>query len=130
MSRAAAALATTERMAGEGEVMAASSGSAGTGDQEKPPFTFEQIVLRVVVAVMLLALLVVSIEFGQVRGRVDRLETEGPSRLHARTTKNASPSHHPGAVAFPPTPKLRDNLLLLAASRMEQGIPGCSAVLG
>jgi hypothetical protein len=57
--------------------MAASSGSAGIGDQEKPTFTFEQIVLRVVVAVMLLVLFVLIVEFGQVRGRVGRLETEG-----------------------------------------------------
>lgn len=55
--------------------MAASSGPAGIGDQEKP--TFEQIVLRVVVAVMLLVLFVLIVEFGQVRGRVGRLETEG-----------------------------------------------------
>jgi hypothetical protein len=32
--------------------MTASSGSAGTQEAEKPTFTFEQLVLRVVVAVL------------------------------------------------------------------------------
>lgn len=65
--------------------MAASSGSADTEDAEKPTFTFEQIVLRFVVGIMFLALLVMVIEFGQVRGRVHELETGGAPSLAAAT---------------------------------------------
>jgi uncharacterized cupredoxin-like copper-binding protein len=57
--------------------MAGSGRPAGTGEAEKPTFTFEQVVLRFVVGVMFLALLVMVIEFGQVRGRVQRIETGG-----------------------------------------------------
>ena len=39
--------------------MAASSRSAGTGDDEKPPFTFEQIVLRFGVGVIIIVLNIV-----------------------------------------------------------------------
>ena len=63
----------------------ASSGSAGNGDGQKPTFTFEQFLLRLVVAVMLLALLVLVIEFARVRGRVGRLETSGAPALAAAT---------------------------------------------
>ena len=62
----------------------ASSGSAGNGDGQKPAFTFEQFLLRLVVAVMLLALLVLVIEFARVRGRVGRLETSGAPALADR----------------------------------------------
>ena len=65
--------------------MMASSGSAGSGDEEKPRFTFEQVVLRFVVGVMFLALFVMVVEFGHVRGRVDALETGGASALAPAT---------------------------------------------
>jgi nitrite reductase (NO-forming) len=65
--------------------MAASSGSAGTGNEEKPTFTFEQIVLRFLVGIIFLALLVMVIEFGQVRGRVHELETGGAPAMAAAT---------------------------------------------
>lgn len=65
--------------------MMASSGSAGTGDDEKPMFTFEQVVLRFVVGVMFLALFVMVVEFGQVRGRVHKLETGGAPALAPAT---------------------------------------------
>ena len=55
--------------------MAASSGSAGTGDDEKPPFTFEQIVLRFGVGVIIIVLFVTAVELARVRGRVAELET-------------------------------------------------------
>jgi nitrite reductase (NO-forming) len=57
--------------------MAASSGSSGSGDAEKPTFSFEQLALRVAVAVLGLVLLVTAIELGNVRGRVGELETGG-----------------------------------------------------
>jgi hypothetical protein len=44
--------------------MAASSRSAGTGDDEKPPFTFEQIVLRFGVSVIIIVLFVTAVELG------------------------------------------------------------------
>jgi hypothetical protein len=72
-------------MAGEGEVMARSSGSAGTGDQEKPTFTFEQLALRVVVAALLIVLFVTAVELGRVRGRVEGLETGGAPAPAAAT---------------------------------------------
>ncbi len=59
--------------------MAASDRSAGRRD-DKPTFTFEQIVLRFVVGVLVLALFVMIVELGQVRGRVGSLETAGSSR--------------------------------------------------
>lgn len=65
--------------------MAASSRSAGTGDEGKPTFTFEQVVLRVVVGVLAIALLVMVVELGQVRGRVGRLETGGAPAPAAAT---------------------------------------------
>ena len=48
----------------------------GTGD-DKSRFSFEQFVLRLVVGIMFLALLVMAIELGHVRGRVGQLETGG-----------------------------------------------------
>jgi nitrite reductase (NO-forming) len=65
--------------------MAASSGSAGTGDEDRSSFTFEQLALRIAVAVLGLVLLVTAIELGQVRGRVGRLETGGAPALAAAT---------------------------------------------
>jgi hypothetical protein len=71
--------------------MAASSGSADTGNNEKPTFTFEQFVLRFVVGAMFLALLVMVIEFGQVRGRVHQLETGGHPPWRPPRTRWARP---------------------------------------
>ena len=65
--------------------MAASSGPANAGNEEKPSFTFEQIVLRFVVGIMFLALFVMVVEFGQVRGRIQELETGGAPALAAAT---------------------------------------------
>jgi nitrite reductase (NO-forming) len=65
--------------------MAASKGSPGSEEAERPTFTFEQIVLRFAVGVLFLALLVMVIEFGQVRGRVSELETAGAPALAAAT---------------------------------------------
>jgi nitrite reductase (NO-forming) len=65
--------------------MAASGKSADAGDEQKPTFTFEQLALRVAVAVLGLVLLVTAIELGQVRGRVGRLETGGAPALAAAT---------------------------------------------
>jgi hypothetical protein len=56
--------------------MAAAGQPVGTGD-DKPSFSFEQFVLRLVVGIMFLALLVMAIELGHVRGRVGQLETGG-----------------------------------------------------
>jgi len=64
--------------------MAASDRSAGTGD-DKPTFTFEQIVLRFVVGVLFIALFVLIVEFAQVRGRVGELETGGAPAPAAAT---------------------------------------------
>jgi hypothetical protein len=75
----------TTSLAEEGEVMAASGKSADAGDEQKPTFTFEQLALRVAVAVLGLVLLVTAIELGQVRGRVGRLETGGAPALAAAT---------------------------------------------
>jgi hypothetical protein len=56
--------------------MAAAGEPVGTGD-DKPGFSFEQFVLRLVVGIMFLALLVMAVELGHVRGRVGQLETGG-----------------------------------------------------
>jgi nitrite reductase (NO-forming) len=64
--------------------MAASGRSVGTGD-DKPTFTFEQIVLRFVVGVLFIALFVLIVEFAQVRGRVGELETGGAPAPAAAT---------------------------------------------
>jgi len=64
--------------------MAASGRSVGTGD-DKPTFTFEQIVLRFVVGVLVIALFVMIVELGQVRGRVGSLETAGAPAPAAAT---------------------------------------------
>jgi nitrite reductase (NO-forming) len=56
--------------------MAASGQPVDTGDG-KPTLSFEQFVLRLAVGIMFLALLVVAVELGQVRGRVQHLETGG-----------------------------------------------------
>ena len=73
--------------------MAASSGPADAGNEEKPSFTFEQIVLRFVVGIMFLALFVMVVEFGQVRGRIQELETGGaPAPRQPRRTRWAHPS--------------------------------------
>ena len=65
--------------------MGTSRGSADTEEAEKPTFTFEQLVLRLVVGVLLLVLFVTAIELGQVRGRVGRLETGGAPAQAAAT---------------------------------------------
>jgi nitrite reductase (NO-forming) len=75
----------TDRMAEEGAVMAASRRSAETEEDTKPTFTFEQLVLRFVVAVMVLVLFVMVVELGQVRGRVRGLETGGAPAPAAAT---------------------------------------------
>jgi hypothetical protein len=74
--------------------MATSSGSMGTGDEEKPTFTFEQFVLRVGVGLIIIVLLVTAVELGRVRGRVAELETEGAPAPAAATpmTRWARPS--------------------------------------
>jgi nitrite reductase (NO-forming) len=56
--------------------MAASGRPVGAGD-EKPTCSFEQVVLRFAVGVLFLAMLVMVIDYGQVRARVGRLETQG-----------------------------------------------------
>ena len=56
--------------------MAAAGQPLGTGD-DKPTFSFEQFVLRLVVGIMFLALLVMAVELGHVRGRIGQLETGG-----------------------------------------------------
>ena len=71
--------------------MAASSGSAGTGDDEKPPFTFEQIVLRFGVGVIIIVLFVTAVELGRVRGRVAELETAGAAAPSATQAAAGSP---------------------------------------
>src|SRR6266545_2485363 len=65
--------------------MAASGRSVGTGGDDKPTFTFEQIVLRFVVGVLFIALFVLIVEFAQVRGRVGELETGGAPAPAAAT---------------------------------------------
>jgi hypothetical protein len=55
----------------------ATSGRPAGGADDKPTFTFEQIVLRFVVGVLVIALFVMIVELGQVRGRVGELETGG-----------------------------------------------------
>jgi nitrite reductase (NO-forming) len=65
--------------------MAASSGPAGTEEAEKPTFTFEQLALRIVVAVLGLVLFVTAVELGRVRGRIDRVETGGAPAPAAAT---------------------------------------------
>ena len=71
--------------------MAASDRSAGRRD-DKPTFTFEQIVLRFVVGVLVLALFVMIVELGQVRGRVGELETGGaPAPVAATQDPLGSP---------------------------------------
>jgi nitrite reductase (NO-forming) len=74
----------TESMAQEGAVMAASGRPVDAGD-DKPTFSFEQLALRLVVAVLGIVLLVTAIELGQVRGRVGRLETGGAPAPAAAT---------------------------------------------
>ena len=71
--------------------MAASSGSAGTGD--KSTFSFEQLALRVAMAVLGIVLLVTAVELGQVRGRrVGKLETGGaPAQAAAAQAPLRSP---------------------------------------
>jgi hypothetical protein len=78
--------------------MAASSGSSGSGDAEKPTFSFEQLALRVAVAVLGLVLPVTAIELGNVRGRVGELETGGaPAPAAATQDPLGSPqSRRPG----------------------------------
>jgi hypothetical protein len=51
-------------MAEEGAVMATSTRSVETDEDQKPTFTFEQLLLRFVVGVMLLVLFVVIFELG------------------------------------------------------------------
>jgi hypothetical protein len=73
--------------------MATSSGSMGTGDEQKPTFTFEQFVLRLGVGVIIIVLLVTAVELGRVRGRVAELETEGaPAPAAATHDPLGSPS--------------------------------------
>jgi nitrite reductase (NO-forming) len=58
--------------------MAVSTRSTGTEEEDtKPTFSFEQLVLRLAVAVLGIVLVVTAVELGQVRGRVGRLETGG-----------------------------------------------------
>ena len=75
----------SEWTAEEGGVMATSTRSTGTDEDSKPTFTFEQFVLRLVVAVLGLVLLVTAIELGNVRGRMGRLETGGAPAPAAAT---------------------------------------------
>ena len=65
--------------------MAASTRSAQPDDDQKPTFSFEQLALRLGVAVLGLVLLVTAIELGNVRGRVGRLETGGAPAPAAAT---------------------------------------------
>jgi nitrite reductase (NO-forming) len=71
----------------------ASSGRPVDAGYEKPTtFTFEQLVLRLVVAVLLLVLFVTAVELGNVRGRVGRLETGGaPAQAAATQVPLGSP---------------------------------------
>jgi nitrite reductase (NO-forming) len=55
------------------------------GEEGKPIFGFEQLVLRVVVAVLALVLFVMVVELGQVRGRIGSLETGGAPAPAAAT---------------------------------------------
>jgi nitrite reductase (NO-forming) len=71
-------------MDGREETMATSGRSAG-GVDDKPTFTFEQLVLRFVVGVLVIALFVMIVELGQVRGRVGELETAGAPAPAAAT---------------------------------------------
>ena len=59
--------------------------AAGSGDESKPTFTFEQIVLRFVVGVLVIVLFVMLVELGRVRGRVGELETAGAPAPAAAT---------------------------------------------
>ena len=52
-------------------------------NQEKPTFTFEQLLLRFGVGVIILVLFVTAVELDRVRGRVQELET-GARRLQPR----------------------------------------------
>ena len=65
--------------------MAASRGPADSEGADKPTFSFEQLALRLGVAVLGLVLLVTAIELGNVRGRVGRLETGGAPAPAAAT---------------------------------------------
>ena len=58
---------------------------ASGGEEGKPIFGFEQLVLRVVVAVLALVLFVMVVELGQVRGRIGKLETGGAPAPAAAT---------------------------------------------
>jgi hypothetical protein len=70
--------------------MATSSGSMGTKDEEKPTFTFEQLVLRLAVGVIIIVLFVTAVELGRVRGRVAELETGGAPAGRRRPTSPAA----------------------------------------
>jgi plastocyanin len=63
----------------------ATSGRSAGGAEDKPTFTFEQIVLRFVVGVLVIALFVMIVEFGRVRGQVGELETAGAPAPAAAT---------------------------------------------
>jgi nitrite reductase (NO-forming) len=63
----------------------ATSGRSAGGAEDKPTFTFEQIVLRFVVGVLAIALFVMIVEFGRVRGQVGALETAGAPAPAAAT---------------------------------------------
>jgi hypothetical protein len=81
-------------MTEEGDtVMAASTRSAPPDDDQKPTFSFEQLALRLGVAVLGLVLLVTAIELGNVRGRIGKLETGGaPAQAAATQDPLGSPS--------------------------------------
>lgn len=71
--------------------MAASGQPMGVGD-DGSTFSFEQLALRIAVAVLGLVLLVTAVELGQVRGRVGRLEAGGvPAPAAATQTPLGSP---------------------------------------
>ena len=97
----------------------ASTRSAGTEEEDsKPTFTFEQLVLRLGVAVLGIVLFVTAVELGQVRGRVGRLETGGaPAPAAATQDPLGSPQSFkvvlkemevvPKVVEVPPAPRSR-----------------------